>query len=149
MRHRLHAYTIALALVGSAGLAAAQSPGQPQSGGQQSSQSGTQSRLDLNQSQERAVTQGLRGEQAQPTPSGPQAQIGSKLPDSMTPHPLPDSVTAQVPETKNYLFVKLPDRVLIIDPDTKIVAELILASDTTTGTGSDTSSPPSGSGGQR
>jgi hypothetical protein len=34
-------------------------------------------------------------------------------------------VTAQVPETKTFLFVKLPDRILLIDPDSKAVAEIV------------------------
>jgi len=142
MRHQLHAYAIALTLFGSAGLAAAQSPDQP------STQSGTQGRLDLNQGQERAVMQGLRSEQTQPAPSGSQAQVGSQVPDSVTPHAMPGDVTAQVPETKSYLFVKLPDRVLIIDPDSKTIAQIILTSDTT-GSGPDTGSTQSGSSGQR
>jgi hypothetical protein len=44
---------------------------------------------------------------------------------------MPDDVTAQVPETKDYLFVKLPDRILIIDPDSKTVAEIVAAPATT------------------
>jgi hypothetical protein len=44
----------------------------------------------------------------------------------VTPHGLPSDVTAQVPATKNLLFVKLPDRILLIDPDERQVAEIIL-----------------------
>jgi hypothetical protein len=36
------------------------------------------------------------------------------------------------PEAKNLLFVKLPDRIVLIDPDTKLVAEIVV-NDTTTG----------------
>jgi hypothetical protein len=36
-----------------------------------------------------------------------------------------------VPEIKNYLFVKLPDHIFIIDPDTKIVADIVNAPTTT------------------
>jgi hypothetical protein len=52
--------------------------------------------------------------------------VGSKAPDSVTPHGLPSDVTAQFPATKNLLFVKLPDRILLIDPDERQVAEIIL-----------------------
>jgi len=38
------------------------------------------------------------------------------------------------------VFVKLPDRILLIDPDTQIVAEIVMAP-VTTGSGSD-SAPP-------
>ena len=30
-----------------------------------------------------------------------------------------------MPQTMNMLFVKLPDRILLIDPDQKMVAEII------------------------
>jgi hypothetical protein len=45
------------------------------------------------------------------------------------------------------LFVKLPDRVLLIDPDNKVVTELVMdsgaSSDTTTGSSSGSSDRPS------
>jgi uncharacterized membrane protein YgcG len=144
MRQTLRACAIGFALLGSSGLAFGQS-GSSQAPGQQKAP------LHLNQTQERAVTQGLSGEQTQSS-SGPQAQIGSKLPDSMNAHKMPNDVTAQIPEMKNYLFVKLPDRVLLIDPDNMLVAEIIPASDTTgsgspgTGGGGASGSGASGSG---
>jgi hypothetical protein len=58
-------------------------------------------------------------------------QVGSKPPDSLTQRQLPNDVTAQMPETKSYLFIKLPDRILLIDPDTKTVAEIVGAPATT------------------
>jgi hypothetical protein len=44
---------------------------------------------------------------------------------------LPGNVTDQVPEAKNLLFVKLPDRVLLIDPDSKLVTEIVMEGATT------------------
>jgi hypothetical protein len=49
----------------------------------------------------------------------------------MTAHPMPNNVASDVPATRNLLFVKLPDRVLLIDPDSKAIAEILLAGDTT------------------
>jgi hypothetical protein len=143
MRRQFHAYATALVLLGGTGFAAAQTPP-----ANPSSQTGQQSQLHLDQSQGRAVMDGLRSEQTQPAPSGPQAQIGSQAPETVTPRAMPDDVTAQVPETKNFLFVKLPDRVLIIDPDSKMVAEILLAAETT-GSTPDGSPGQSGSSGQR
>jgi hypothetical protein len=54
----------------------------------------------------------------------------------MNARQLPNQVTTQVPQTKSYLFVKLPDRILLIDPDTKLVAEIVAAPPGTTGSGS-------------
>ena len=60
----------------------------------------------------------------------------------MTPHALLGNVTAQVPAAKNLLFVKLPDRILLIDPDEQQVAEIILNDgDTKPGAGNSVRSP--------
>jgi hypothetical protein len=61
MRQKLHAGTLALALFGSGGFAAAQNA--PAS-------TGGQEKLNLSQSQERAVTQGLADEPSQSVPVG-------------------------------------------------------------------------------
>jgi hypothetical protein len=60
----------------------------------------------------------------------------------MHPQSLPGNVTSDVPKTKGYLFVKLPDRALLIDPETKTVVELVLAENAT-------GSTPDNTGGHR
>jgi hypothetical protein len=125
MRTLLQASAVALAVIGGAGVAFAQN--QPE-------------KLNLSQSKEKQVTDGLGREQSQSAP-GYQGQIGSKPPDSLSVKPMPDDVAGQVPETKTYLFVKLPDRILLIDPDTKVVAEIVGAP-ATTGTSPMSSDPP-------
>ena len=58
----------------------------------------------------------------------------------MNAQTLPSNVTNQVPRVKNLLFVKLPDRIVLIDHDTKLVTEIV-TDETTTGsntTGSNT-----------
>lgn len=115
MQTHLRAGALALALFGGVGLAVAQNaPG----GGN------AQDQLSLSPSQKQTIKQGLMNEQTQTTP-GSQGQVGSKAPNSVTPHTLPNNVMTQVPATKNYLFVKLPDRILLIDPDRQLVAEII------------------------
>ena len=52
-------------------------------------------------------------------------------------------MTDQVPETKRYLFIKLPDRIVLIDPDTNMVAEIVGAPATTGASPSDVN--PAGS----
>jgi hypothetical protein len=116
MQTLLRAGAIALALFGSAGLAVAQNA--PGAGN-------AQDQLKLTPAQKQSIRQGLTTEQTQSTP-GSQGQVGSKTPDSVTPHAMPGHVTAQVPAVKNLLFVKLPDRILLIDPDQQQVAEIIL-----------------------
>src|SRR3979411_1235398 len=134
MRQQLRAGTLVLALFGSAGFATAQNaPGS----------TGAQEKFNLSQPHEQIITQGLRNQPSQSAP-GYQGDVGSKLPDSMTSKALPDDVTAQVPATKTYLFVKLPDRILLINPDTKLGAERV-GGPATTGRPSDVSPTSPGS----
>ncbi len=119
MRMKLHAGALALAFLGCAGIAAAQNP-----------PGNAQEKLNLNQSQERSVTEGLKNERAQSAP-GYQGQVGSKPPESLSQKPVPNNVTADVPATKGYLFVKLQDRILLIDPRSHTVAEIVIAPNTT------------------
>jgi hypothetical protein len=133
MNHLIRAGAITVAIFASTGFAAAQTSGS--------------ARPDLTASQERSVSQGLANSPSQSMPSGAQPQVGSKVPDSMSAQALPNNVTDQVPEAKNLLFVKLPDRILLIDPDSKVVAEMIM-DDSTTGSstsGPSTSGPSTGS----
>lgn len=120
MRQQLRASAAVFALLASVSLASAQ-------GGSQ-----------LSPQQQQSVSKGLANQPNDNAPTGYQGQVGTKTPDSMTAHPMPSNVTSDVPQAKNLLFVKLPDRVLLIDPDSKTIAEILLASDTsTTGSVSD------------
>jgi hypothetical protein len=94
---------------------------------------------DLTAAQQRTVNQGLANSPSQAAPSA-QPQVGDKVPDSMNAQSLPTNVTAQVPEAKNLLFVKLPDRVLLIDPDSKTVTEIVASDQATTGSNTNSSS---------
>ena len=125
MHTQLCAGALSLALLGSASVAFGQTPPAGGSG---------QEKFNLNQSQERMVSQGLQNEQSQPASPSFQGEVGSKVPDSMNARQLPNEVTSQVPQTRTYLFVKLPDRILLIDPDERQVAEIILNVDSTPGT---------------
>ena len=44
---------------------------------------------------------------------------------------MPSSVTAQVPDTKDFEFVKLSDKILIVDPANKMIADIVPLSSTT------------------
>jgi hypothetical protein len=98
---------------------------------------------DLTTAQQRTVSQGLASSPSQTVPTGAQPQVGDKVPDSMTAQSMPSDVSNQVPEAKSLLFVKLPDRLLLIDPDTKMVSEIVMDSnsDSTTGSNQNPSNP--------
>jgi hypothetical protein len=123
MNQLIRAGAITVAIFSSVGFAAAQNAPSPTPG---------TGHADLTARQQQAVNQGLAASPSQSAQAGAQPQVGNKLPDSMTAQALPNDVTNQVPETKNLLFVKLPDRIMLIDPDTKLVTEIVMDSDSTT-----------------
>ena len=95
MRKQFRAGMLALALLGSVSFAAAQNtPG---------GASGAQEKLNLSQSKEQQVTQGLTRETPQSAP-GYQGAVGSTPPGSLAQKSLPNDVTDQVPETIPYSF---------------------------------------------
>jgi hypothetical protein len=100
--------------------------------GTASAQTSQQEKLNLSPAMEQAVTQGLANQPAHSV-SGFNGQMGSKLPASEKVQPLPSDVQAQVPEAKLLLFIKLPDRVVLIDPDSQAVAEIVMTPASTTG----------------
>jgi hypothetical protein len=130
MNQLIRVGTITVAIFGSVGFASAQSA--PGYGHQ-----------DLTTAQQRTVSQGLASSPSQTAPTGAQPQVGEKVPDSMTAQSMPSDVSNQVPEAKSLLFVKLPDRVLLIDPDSKRVSEIVMDadSDSTTGSNQNPSNP--------
>jgi hypothetical protein len=135
MNQLIRAGAITVAIFGSVGFAAAQNAPSGTSGA---------ARADLTARQEQMVSQGLANSPSQPAPADAQPQVGSRVPDSMSAQALPNNVIDQVPEAKNLLFVKLPDRVLLIDPDSKLVTEIVM-DETTTGSNTTGSNPSSSS----
>lgn len=85
----------------------------------------------LNPAQQQMVSNSLSSTPSQSAPSGAQPQVGDKVPDSMSAQSMPHNVVDQVPEAKELLFVKLPDRILLINPDTKLISEIVTESATT------------------
>jgi hypothetical protein len=132
MSRLIRASAITLAIFGNIGLASAQNaPGSGQA--------------ELNPTQQRTVSQSLASSPSQSAPAS-QPQVGDKVPDSMAAQSVPSTVSDQIPEVKNLLFVKFPDRILLIDPDTKLVHEIVMDSSsdsTTTGSTANSSARPS------
>src|SRR6202007_1194292 len=115
---------ITVALLGGIGFAAAQqmqgggnapSMNSPQSQNSPQSSNPSQTILMLSPAERQKIVQGLRDEQMQSLAQDEQAQVGSKPPESVSKQMLPNDVTSDVPQTKKLLFVKLPDRILLID----------------------------------
>jgi hypothetical protein len=116
---------IAVAILGTVSIAAAQqAPGS--------------ARPQLTSNQQHTVNDGLASSPSQSAPSGAQPHVGDKVPDSMSAQQMPNNVSDQVPQIKNLLFVKLPDRVVLIDPETKLVTEIVMNDDDSATAGSNT-----------
>jgi hypothetical protein len=101
---------ITLALVGSAGLAAA-------------------GQLSLTSTQMQSIYHSLANEKGQTAPANFQAKPGIKVPDSLAIHQLPSSVTNEISATKGFDYAKLANNeVVLVDPKDRQVAEVIMQS---------------------
>jgi hypothetical protein len=80
----------------------------------------------LTSAQHREIWQGTS---AQAAKKGPvvsfKAAIGEVVPDSMKLQPMPKQVGDQVPAVKSYDFAMLHDQLLIVDPTSKKVIDII------------------------
>ena len=137
-----HFVIIATVVMLSTGIALAQTPnGQAPGAGPRSGAESLQPPLNLTQQQKQVVNRGLSGEPSQNAPADLQTRVGEPLPSSITTQVMPKSVTEPVPETKWYEFAKLPDRVLMVDPRDRSIAEIIPIPTTPATTGAAPSSP--------
>jgi hypothetical protein len=80
----------------------------------------------LTDEQKRTIAQGLKDKDPQTLPPGTQAEVGKKLPEVMKLRPMPPEIYAIVPESQDVLYVRLPDRVVLLDPVAQISADIIL-----------------------
>lgn len=113
MRTTLCGTTIALALIGSVGLAGA-------------------AQLNLTSAQKQTILHSVASEKGQTAPLGFQAKLGEKVPQSVSMHQLPSNVISQVAAAKDYDYAKLQNNeVLLVNPKDRQVAEIIMPSSTT------------------
>jgi hypothetical protein len=108
MHNCIRSAAVALAVVGSVGLAGA-------------------AQLNLTAAQKQAIFQSVMKEKGQAAPSGFRAQVGAKAPQSLSLHRLPRNAASQVPAAKRYEYAKLQNHneVLLINPKDRQVAEVI------------------------
>ena len=138
MRHLVTLAIVAVLGTGAAALAQTPSAQVPGAAPRNGTAESVLPRLNLTQQQKQAVGRGLSSQPSQNAAADVQMSVGKLLPRSMTPQAMPNSVTQLVPETKNYEFVKLPDRVVMVDPTDRSIAEIIpLPASPTTGLGGD------------
>lgn len=115
MRPHVLAATIALSVAASIGAASAAE------------------QLNLTQQQKQTIAQDLSSQPATPAPSGFNAQLGAKVPQSVTLHSLPSNVTNQVASVKGNEFAKIGNDIVIVDPSKREVMAVINERSSTTG----------------
>ena len=85
--------------------------------------------LKLTDEQKQRVVQAVTGTGTldNKLPDGFTPAIGAKVPTQkkLPEHPLPRPLVYEIPALKNYYYVQLSDKVLIVDPMTKTVAEIL------------------------
>ena len=88
--------------------------------------------VNLTTQQRQMIMQSVQGEKGQPAPAGFQPRVGASLPQSMSMRQLPPNVTTQVPAAKGLEYAKLDNNeILLIDPQDRRVADIIMPSGTT------------------
>ncbi len=113
MRTSLYGTTIAVALIGGAGLAGA-------------------AQLNLTSAQKQTIWQSVASAKGQTAPSGFQVRLGEKVPQSLSMHQLPSGAASEVSAAKDYEYAKLANNeVLLINPKDRQVAEIIMPPTTT------------------
>jgi hypothetical protein len=84
--------------------------------------------LKLTAEQKRRVAQAINGKDTlDKLPDGFTPAPGAQVPPQkkLPEHPLPRPLVYEIPVLKNYYYAQLADRVLIIDPMTRTVAEIV------------------------
>ena len=129
-KRRLRALAASLVLFTGMGLAAAQSPpatDAPAQGPQATDAPKDVPNLQLSASQKQTIYQGLTGPQAKnnPEPVGFRAAAGARVPEAIKLEPLPKVVVDLVPKLSSYQYAVVSRQVIIVDPDSKTVVEVI------------------------
>ena len=84
--------------------------------------------LKLTDEQKNKVAQAINGQDTlAKLPAGVAPAVGARAPseDAVPEYPLPRPLVYEVPVLKQYYYVQLADQVLIVDPMTKTVAEIV------------------------
>ena len=115
MKSQLRLGVAALALLTSAGIAIAADAG-----------STSKDHLNLTSAQQSEIWQSVNKQNMkEPTPAGFKAMVGEVVPTSIKLHALPNDATRGVPAVRSYEFAMLQDQVLLVDPQSKKIADII------------------------
>jgi len=86
---------------------------------------GNRASLPLSDEQRSWIFLGVMNLPNAPEVAVPVAETPAEVPESVELQPLPEMVTRRIPLVGSYKFVKLDDRILLVDPDNReVVAQL-------------------------
>ena len=106
-----------LALVASAGVASA--------AGMSNSAAATD-HLNLTSAQQKEIWQGVSDQASKATaPASFKATVGEVAPTTIKLQPLPTKVANEVPAVKSYDYAMLQNRVLIVDPSSRKIVDIV------------------------
>jgi hypothetical protein len=119
---------IVVALLASVGIASAQSPtapaGSPPGGRAESPMN--QGKLQLSAAQKTTIFQSVMKEKVKtPPPASLRLSVGSEVPGSTELYALPANVVTQVPAAKTYKYTVAQNQVVIVDPISMKIVEII------------------------
>jgi hypothetical protein len=125
MQTHLRFGAIALSLLGSIGGAHSQSVSQLQ-GGALSPAAGETEGLKLSAAQRATIFRAIVQEKDKITPPPPfQARIGEEAPASIALYILPEAAVAQIPGGQQYKYTMVQNQVVLVDPTTMRVVDII------------------------
>jgi Protein of unknown function (DUF1236) len=108
---------IALALVASTSVAAAAG---------MASSAASSEHLNLSTAQQKDIWQGVSKQAAtETTPADFKPTLGAVAPSSIKLQPLPTKVSNEVPAVKPYDYAMLHDQVLIVDPSSRKIVDIV------------------------
>jgi hypothetical protein len=82
--------------------------------------------LDLSATQQKDIWKDLsRHAASQTAPSGFNATVGEAIPTGVSTYPLPRQAARDVPAVKPYRYAMLQDKVLIVNPRDKKIADVV------------------------
>ena len=86
----------------------------------------TNDRLNLTSAQRQEIWQNISKQAAKETPpAGFTAKVGESVPSTVKLQPLPSSLSSQVPAVKPYEYAMLQSQLLIVDPSSKKIVDII------------------------
>ena len=89
------------------------------------SQPQAQAQLSLSADQKQAIWDSVGKGKGAKAPANFQASIGANVPAQLALRPLPSTLNKQVPDAKKYRYAKVADEVVLVDPSTHKVIDII------------------------